>query len=385
MQVRKRGLDANERADLWHRWRAGQSLSDIGRALGKPPASVFAWVAGNGGISPPPRCRAPSALTMQEREEISRGLCRDESFQSIARRLQRPVSTISREVARNGGRSRYRAAKAEGAAWDRARRPKLCKLAENRRLQRCVAFKLTQNWSPEQISAWIKQRYPDDESMRISHETIYRSLFIQARGVLKKELQTHLRTKRKFRRSKKATTAGQQRGQIIDAVSISERPPEVEDRAVPGHWEGDLLSGAKNSHIATLVERHSRFTLLVKVDGKDTDTVVAALKKQIKKLPRELRRSLTWDRGTEMAQHKEFSVATDVDVYFCDPKSPWQRGTNENTNGLLRQYFPDGTDLSQYSQAELNRVSRQLNERPRKTLGFRTPADTLYAGVAATG
>lgn len=385
MQVRKRGLDANERADLWLRWRSGQSLSDIGRALHKPPASVFAWVADQGGFSPPARRRSSSTLTLQEREEISRGISRDESLQSIARRLHRPASTISREVARNGGRRRYRAARADAAAWDRARRPKPCKLADNRRLQRSVAFKLSQNWSPEQISGWLRQRYPDDESMRISYETIYRSLFIQARGVLKKELQAHLRTKRKFRRSKKATTAGQQRGQIIDAISISERPPEVEDRAVPGHWEGDLLSGAKNSHIATLVERHSRFTMLVKVDGKDTDTVVAALKKHITKLPAELRRSLTWDRGTEMAKHKAFSVATDVKVYFCDPQSPWQRGTNENTNGLLRQYFPDGTDLSDYSQAELNGVSRQLNERPRKTLGFRTPADTLYAGVAATG
>ena len=385
MQVRKRGLDANERADLWQRWRAGQSLSDIARALDKPPGSVFNWVAWRGGISPAARCRPPSALTLEEREEISRGISRDESFQSIARRLRRPVSTISREVARNGGRSRYRAADADVAAWKRARRPKPCKLAKERRLQRSVAFKLSQNWSPEQISAWLRQRYPDDERMRISHETIYRSLFIQARGVLKKELQAHLRTKRTFRRSKKATTAGQQRGQIVDAVSISERPPEVDDRAVPGHWEGDLLSGAKNTHIATLVERQSRFTMLVKVDGKDTNTVVAALKKQITKLPAELRRSLTWDRGTELAQHKEFSVATDVKVYFCDPKSPWQRGTNENTNGLLRQYFPHGTDLSGYSQSELNKVARQLNERPRKTLGFRTPAVTLYSGVAATG
>jgi IS30 family transposase len=221
--------------------------------------------------------------------------------------------------------------------------------------------------------------------MHISHETIYRSLFIQARGVLKKELQTHLRTGRKMRRSKKATTKGQPRGQIIDAVSISERPAEVEDRAVPGHWEGDLISGSKNSHIATLVERRSRFTMLVKVKGKDTATVVAALKKQIIKLPLELRRSLTWDRGMEMAQHVAFTVATDVQVYFCDPQSPWQRGSNENTNGLLRQYFPDGTDLSQFSQAGLNKVARELNERPRKTLGFETPAATLYEGVATTG
>jgi IS30 family transposase len=353
--------------------------------LDKPPGSVFGFVNSNGGISPPTRKRKPDGLTLEEREEISRGISCEESLRSIAARLHRPVSTITREVKRNGGRSRYRAAEAEAAAWRRARRPKPCKLAMHPRLQRCVAFKLSQNWSPEQISSWLELRYPDDERMRISHETIYRSLFIQARGVLKKELQAHLRTRRKMRRSKQSTTKGQQRGQIIDAVSISARPADVEDRAVPGHWEGDLISGSKNSHIATLVERHSRFTMLVKVERKDTETVVAALKKQITKLPAELRKSLTWDRGPEMAQHKSFSVATDVQVYFCDPQSPWQRGTNENTNGLLRQYFPNGTDLSGYSQSELNKVARQLNERPRKTLGFRTPADTLYAGVAMTG
>ena len=385
MLVRKRGLDATERADLWQRWRAGQSLSDIARALEKTPGSVFRFVAEGGGISPPVQKRKARALTLKEREEISRGLSGGESLQSIATRLKRAVSTISREVARNGGPTRYRAATADELAWSRARRPKLCKLAVERRLQECVAFKLSQNWSPEQISGWLKKRYPNDERMRISHETIYRSLFIQARGVLKKELQAHLRTRRKMRRAKNSTTKGQVRGHIIDAVSISERPAEVEDRAVPGHWEGDLISGSKNSHIATLVERQSRFTMLVKVDGKDTETVVAALKKRITKLPSELRRSLTWDRGSEMAQHKDFSVATDVQVYFCDPQSPWQRGTTENTNGLLRQYFPKGTELSTYSQAELNRVARQLNERPRKTLGFRTPADTLYAGVAMTG
>ena len=385
MKIRKRGLEANERADLWRRWRAGQSLSDIARALEKPSGSVFGFIAATGGISPPIRRRKPGALTLHEREEISRGLSRRESLQHIAARLNRSVSTISREVTRNGGEARYRAADADEAAWRRARRPKRCKLATEHRLQQCVAYKLSQNWSPEQIAGWLKQRYPDDERMRISHETIYRSLFIQARGVLKKELQAHLRTRRKMRRAKMATTKGQPRGQIVDAVSISERPPEVADRAVPGHWEGDLISGAKNSHIATLVERRSRFTMLVKLDGKDTNTVVAALKKQITKLPSELRQSLTWDRGTEMAHHKAFTVATDVQVYFCDPQSPWQRGTNENTNGLLRQYFPNGTDLSGYSQAELNKVARQLNERPRKTLGFRTPADTLNDGVALTG
>jgi IS30 family transposase len=385
MQVSKRGLCPNARAELWRRWRAGQTLSDIARALEKPPGSIFGFVVANGGIAPTSRKRRASALSLLEREEISRGISRDESFNNIAVRLNRSVSTISREVARNGGAARYRGADADDAMWRRARRPKRCKLAENRRLQQSVAFKLSQDWSPEQVAGWLKQRYPNDERMHISHETIYRSLFIQARGVLKKELQLHLRTRRKMRRAKASTTKGQTRGQIIDAVSISERPAAVEDRAVPGHWEGDLISGSQNSHIATLVERYSRFVMLVKVDGKDTESVVAALAKQVCKLPVELRKSLTWDRGTEMAQHKAFSVATDVKVYFCDPQSPWQRGSNENTNGLLRQYFPDGTDLSVHSQTELNSVARQLNERPRKTLQFRTPAETLSAGVALTG
>jgi IS30 family transposase len=339
----------------------------------------------NGGFSPLPRRRSAKALSLEDREEISRGLSRCESLRSIAARLNRPASTVAREVARNGGSVRYRASDADTATWKRARRPKPCKLAQVRRLQRCVAFKLMQNWSPEQVAAWLKRRYPNDERMHISHETIYRSLFIQARGVLKQELQKHLRTRRKMRHSKASTTKGQTRGQIIDAVSISERPAEVEDRAVPGHWEGDLISGSNNSHIATLVERHSRFVMLVKVDGKDTETVVAALVKQICKLPLELRKSLTWDRGTELAKHKDFTVATDVKVYFCDPQSPWQRGSNENTNGLLRQYFPDGTDLSVHSQGDLNKVARRLNGRPRKTLGFQTPADKLSAGVATTG
>jgi IS30 family transposase len=248
-----------------------------------------------------------------------------------------------------------------------------------------VASKLILDWSPEQISGWLKTQYPDDESLRVSHETIYRSLFIQARGVLKKELIAHLRTKRRIRRSRHARIFRDSRGQIADAISIRERPAEVEDRAVPGHWEGDLLSGSKNSHMVTLVERHSRFTTLIKVPSKDTAVVVAALSRQIRKLPATLRRSLTWDRGLEMAKHKTFTVATDVKVYFCDPQSPWQRGTNENTNLLLRQYFPRGTDLSGYSQAQLNQVALRLNQRPRKTLGFQTPASKLQESIASTG
>ena len=380
-----REFSQTERDEMWRRWRSGESHTEIARALCTRQSTVYDGVRANGGFSPPTRKRRCNALRVEEREEISRGLSCGESLRSIAMRLKRPASTVSREVARNGGASSYRATNADDAAMRRARRPKRCKLATHRNLQRCVAFKLSQNWSPEQISAWLKKRYPDDEQMRVSHETIYRSLFIQARGVLKKELQAHLRTRRKMRRARTATNKGQQRGRIVDAVSISERPAEVEDRAVPGHWEGDLITGTNTSHIATLVERTSRYTMLVKIDRKDTETVVAALTKHILKLPEELRRSLTWDRGMEMAQHKAFTIATDVKVFFCDPQSPWQRGTNENTNALLRQYFRKGTDVSQYSQAELNRVARQLNERPRKTLDFDTPADRFAASVAMTG
>jgi IS30 family transposase len=300
-------------------------------------------------------------------------------MRSIAVRLGKAPSTVSREIARNGGRDRYRAAAADSRAWMEARRPKACKLSQQHRLRGVVAEKLRLDWSPEQIAGWLRGTFPDDVAMHVSHETIYRSLFVQARGVLKRELLRHLRSRRVMRRARNATTAGQSRGQIIDAVSIRERPAEVEDRAIPGHWEGDLITGSNNSHIATLVERSTRFTKLVKVDGKDAASVVAALSKQIRTLPIELRRTLTWDRGTEMAQHKKFSIATDVKVYFCDPKSPWQRGTNENTNRLLRQYFPNETDLSGYTQRDLNDVARRLNQRPRKTLGFLSPEEKLQS------
>jgi IS30 family transposase len=307
------------------------------------------------------------------------------SMRQIATALHRPPSTISREVARNRGRPRYRASDTDEIAWERARRPKRCRLAVHGRLRRLVARKLSLEWSPEQIACWLKRRYPDQQELQISHETIYRSLFIQARGALKKERVRHLRTRRTMRRSKRASTAGQERGQIIDAVSIGERPAAVENRAVPGHWEGDLLAGAQNTHIAALVERRSRLTLLVKVTGKDTETVVRALTTHVRALPAELRKSLTWDRGMELAAHAAFTIATDVRVYFCDPQSPWQRGTNENTNRLLRQYFPKGTMLSAYSQGDLNRVARRLNQRPRETLGFRSPAEVFAESVALTG
>jgi IS30 family transposase len=360
-------------------------LHAIGRAVYKDHGSIQFLLSQHGGIAPSVRRRAQRTLTLAEREDISRGIASGLSIREIARRLQRAVSTVSREVARHGGRPLYRASEADQRAWKSAQRPKACLLARHRKLRMIVASKLILDWSPEQISGWLKRRYPSNENMRVSHETIYRSLFIQARGVLKKELIQHLRSKRTIRRSRHARAAGHSQGQIVDAISMRERPAEIEDRAIPGHWEGDLLSGIGNSHIATLVERQSRFTILVKVSSKDTATVVDALSRQVRKLPASLRRSLTWDRRLEMAKHKSFTVATKVTVYFCDPQSPWQRGTNENTNGLLRQYFPRKTDLSGYSQADLDKVALRLNQRPRKTLDFETPASKLQASVASTG
>jgi IS30 family transposase len=324
-------------------------------------------------------------LTLSEREEISRGIAGGLSLRAIAIQLERSPSTISREITRNGGLEDYRASQADKAAWDRAHRPKHCKLAGSSILRRIVARKLRSHWSPEQIAGWLKRAYAGNESHQVSHETIYRSLFIQARGVLKKELLQYLRTKRTLRRPKHASLKGKGLGQITNAVSIRERPASVEDRAVPGHWEGDLIAGSNNSYIATLVERHTRYVMLAKVLGKDTETVINALVKQARSLPKELYRSLTWDRGSEMADHQRFTLATDIDVYFCDPQSPWQRGSNENTNRLLRQYFPKGTDLSVHSQAKLSAVARQLNERPRKTLEFETPAERFNACVASIG
>jgi len=368
-----------QKAELWDRWRNGQCIADIARALERRNKSgVYRVLALNGGISPAARRRAPVALRLEEREEISRGIAAGRSIRRIAARLGRAPSTVSREVRRHGGASAYRASQADADAWEMALRPKPCRLAAHPELRWCVAQKLALEWSPEQISGWLKREFPADEGMQVSHETIYRSLFVQTRGVLKKELMAHLRTARQMRQAKGGTRRSGL-GQLVDTVSIRERPAEAEDRAVPGHWEGDLLSGAKNTHMATLVERHSRFAMLIKVPSKDTATVVGALSKHVRKLPVELRRSLTWDRGKEMAEHKTFTVATKVQVYFCDPRSPWQRGSNENTNGLLRQYFPRGTDLSGYSQAHLNRIALRLNQRPRKTLGFETPADRLRA------
>jgi IS30 family transposase len=388
------GLSAMEKREVWSRWKEGQSLHEIGRAFDKPHSCIRAVLLPRGGIPPMARRRSRLALTLAEREDISRGIASGTSIREIANRLDRAASTVSREIGRHGGRPVYRAHAADRQAWVSALRPKRCLLADNRKVRNIVASKLILDWSPEQISGWLKIQYPDDQSMHVSHETIYRSLFIQARGVLKKELLDHLRSKRRMRRSRHFSEHGHRRGQIVDAISIREeqvvvklsqieadgsvrRPAEAEDRAIPGHWEGDLLSGGSNSYLATLVERHSRFLMLIKVPSKETEAVVTALSQQVRKLPATLRRSLTWDRGLEMAKHKEFTVATDVRVYFCDPQSPWQRGTNENTNLLLRQYFARGTDLSPITQAQLDQVSLRLNQRPRKTLGFETPASKL--------
>ncbi len=380
----QRRLSYAEKADLWARWKRGESLSDIARALERVPGTVFHILATHGGVAPLTRRRSRLALSAMEREEISRAIASGLSFREIGRRCRRAPSTISREVRRHGGRAGYRAALADAQAWRTARRPKRCRLAGRPSLCRIVAEKLAADWSPQQIAGWLKLTYPDNAAMQVSHETIYLSLFVQSRGVLKKALLKHLRRRHTMRRSRHATTAGQQRGQIVDAVSIRERPAEIEDRAVPGHWEGDLITGAHNSYVATLVERQSRYLLLVHVSRKDTDTVVRALTRAVKTLPQGLMSSLTWDRGTELAAHTRFTVATDVRVYFCDPQSPWQRGSNENTNGLLRQYFPTGTDVSTFSQAHLNAVARRLNCRPRKTLGYKTPATMLAEIVAST-
>ena len=374
----------SQKSEMWDRWQRGESLSSIGRSFGRASSSIFPHLARTGGIRPPARVRSRSALTLREREEISRGLAADLSLRAIAHDLARAPSTISREVRRNGGREAYRAADSDIRAWNCATRPKACKLSFNERLCRLIARKLRLKWSPQQIAGWLRRQHPDEESHRVSHETIYRSLYVQTRGVLKKELQDCLRSSRAMRRSRHATQKGLKLRKIKDAVPISERPPEIEDRAVPGHWEGDLIVGANNSYIATLVERQSRFVMLAKVGNKDTASVIAALIKQARKLPHELYRSLTWDRGSEMTDHAKFTMATRIDVYFCDPQSPWQRGTNENTNRLLRQYFPRGIDMSTHSQARLSAIARQLNERPRKTLQYQTPAEKFGQCVAAT-
>jgi IS30 family transposase len=374
-----------DKALMWDRWQKGDSLQTIAQLFNRNHSSIAGILSRTGGIRPPQRTRSTTTLSVEEREEISRGLVAGDSMRKIAANLERDPSTVCREIKRNGGRTNYRATHADQNAWDRALRPKSCKLSSNKELALIVARKLKRLWSPVQIAGWLKRTHPDKEILQVSHETIYRTLYIQSRGALKKELVKHLRRTRIMRRSRHHTQKTSNHGRISNTVSISERPPSVEDRAVPGHWEGDLIFGTNNSQIATLVERHTRYVMMVKVDGKDTETVINALIKHALKLPTELYKSLTWDRGKEVADHERFTLATDIKVYFCDPQSPWQRGSNENTNGLLRQYLPKGTDLSLLPQAKLNIIARKLNARPRKTLDFDTQANQFNQCVALTG
>ncbi len=384
--MRPRRFSVTQLQALWALWKAGHTLATIAQALEAPADTVYLAVRRQGGIAPGIRRRAPRTLSLAEREAISRGVAAGDSLRAIARALGRAPSTVSREIRRHGGARTYRAVTADAAAWTDAARPKRCRLARDARLRRIVAQKLRADWSPQQIAAWLVTAYPDDEAMRVSHETIYRTLYVQARGALKQELVAHLRRQRAVRHSQARIQAlhGHQ-GQIVDAISIAERPPTVEDRAVPGHWEGDLLAGNQRSHIATLVERRSRYVILVRLPARDAATVTTALIRRVRQLPVGLMQSLTWDRGREMAAHKRFTIATDAAVYFCDPRSPWQRGSNENTNGLLRQYFPKGVDIGHYSQRQLDAVAKKLNTRPRQTLNWQTPAQVFAATVALTG
>jgi IS30 family transposase len=385
-RIKKQGRRTKGGAELWRRWKQGQSTHEIAAAVGCTSGAVWSMVRYHGGIEPAQRMRAQQQLRPAEREEISRGLAAGRSMRAIARQLGRSPSTVAREVKRNAGAGAYRAEAAEQAAWRRGKRPKRCLLERNEPLRELVTQKLQKDWSPQQISNWLRSRPDNRPDMQVSHETIYRSLFVQAKATLKQELTAHLRSRRRMRRTHKRVD--NKRGQIVGAVSISERPPEAADRAVPGHWEGDLVVGVKSSYVATLVERRSRYVMLAKLDNKSSTTVVDALIELIKRLPENVMRTLTWDRGTELAQHARFTVASDVQVYFCDPRSPWQRGTNENTNGLLRQYLKKTDDLSVYTQEQLDEFARRLNTRPRMTLGWKTPAEvfseTIEPGVALT-
>lgn len=381
----RRSLTAAEIAVVWERWRAGMRVQHIAAELHRHVPVVKYLIVRRGGLAPGVRRRSPRTLSLSEREEISRAVARGVSLRTIAAQLARAPSTISREIQRHGGLERYRATGADAAAWQRACRPKLCRLVQQPRLCRLVEQKLRADWSPQQIAAWLMTTFPDRPDLHVSHETIYRTLYVQSRGALKQELLQHLRRSPGYRQGRRSAMTRDGRGQIVDAVSISARPPSAEDRAVPGHWEGDLLAGTKRSNLATLVERHSRYVMLVRLPDRQATTVARALAQRIQRLPATLKQSLTWDRGTEMQQHKAFTVATDVQVYFCDPQSPWQRGSNENTNGLLRQYFPKGQDVSHFTQRQLDAIALKLNTRPRQTLAWQTPAQVLARAVASTG
>ena len=372
------GLSETTKEGIWELRAKGLSDREIGRRLGLPRGTVSNHLARMGGIRPRARRRPERCLNRAEREEISRGIARGHSARAIARALARSHTTITREIDRCGGRARYRAHAAEREAFSRSRRPRPTKLELCPELRRVVSERLEADYSPEQIAGWLRLAYPDNEQMQVSHETIYRALYVQARGTLKRELTRHLRRGRTRRYARSQSSKHQGQGKLTEMVMISERPPEVEDRAVPGHWEGDLLMGGRTSAIATLVERSTRYCQLIALpQGMEAERVADALAASITTLPAQLRRSLTWDQGSEMAEHRRFAVETGVEVYFCDPQSPWQRGSNENTNGLLRQYFPKGESLAGVGQQRLDEVAAKLNGRPRKTLGFRTPAERL--------
>jgi IS30 family transposase len=372
------GLSEVTKDAIWKLRAQGLSDREIGRRLGLPRGSVSNHLARTGGIRPRARRRPERCLSFEEREEVSRAIAGGQSARAIARALGRSHTTIAREINRCGGRRRYRARAAEREAWRRSRRPRATKLELCPELRRAVSERLQDDHSPEQIAGWLRVRYPDNEAMQVSHETIYRALYVQARGTLRRELTRHLRRGRSRRYARSQSSKGQGQGKLSGMVMISERPPEVEDRAVPGHWEGDLLMGGRTSAMATLVERQTRYCQLVALpDGSGAVEVCEALEQSITTLPAQLRRSLTWDQGSEMSEHRRFSVESGVEVYFCDPQSPWQRGSNENTNGLLRQYFPKGTSLAGIGQERLDEVAEKLNGRPRKTLGFATPAEKL--------
>jgi len=363
---------------VWLRLRTGHAAKPTARELGLCTGTVRAYLLRCGGIKPLPRRRAAGRLQLEEREEISRGLAAGLSYRAIAISLGRPASTVSREVAVNGGAKRYRAARADQQAWGRAARPKMCRLTGNPVLRAMVEDKLAQRWSPQQIAGWLKVTYPNDPEMQVSHESIYRSLYIQSRGGLRKELTAYLRTGRVIRRPK-GVRVPDGRGGRPNTLHISERPAEAEDRAVPGHWEGDLVFGKGMSPVATLVERSTRFLMLVALPGGNhkADAVADALAAAVTTLPDRLAKSLTWDLGHEMAEHERFSIETGVQVYFCDPRSPWQRGSNENTNGLLRQYLPRRLDFRTLTQADFDAIAQELNDRPRQTLNFKSPSQAL--------
>lgn len=382
----KRTYTQEEKDLVFDLWKQGAGFSDISRVIDAKPGTIFTILRDRGGIKPDKRNRSIHHLTLEEREEIRAGLSEKMSIRAIARKLNRSPSTVSREINRNRGRRWYKAVGADRRAWRKAKRPKLCALASNTKLKKMVIQKLKLKWSPEQISGWLKVNFPNQSGMQLSHETIYKTLYMRIRKTLHHSLADNLRRSHKMRHSKHHSRSGD-RGtiNIVNGVSIHQRPKSIEKRSFVGHWEGDLVTGSSNTHIATLVDRKTRFTLILKLKGKDSDSVNNALTEVFAKLPSSMKKSLTWDRGMELAKHAEFTRTTNIPVFFCDPQSPWQRGTNENTNSLIRQYFPKKTCLAQHSQKELDEVATQLNERPRKVLKFRTPKEMMGKSVAITG